>query len=353
MRSFFAKTATFLILFAFLTSPLVASDTFTDKDEWSESVCGDRVDSDFESVMDASGNPVFPGDNIVSNLPNNQVLAWGIASQENNSDLIETFVNGDLHGFIAREDEPVSFDLDPTQGPLEGFCFRHFGNSFQLTFFDGDTVVDTQTVFVDELITIDDEAFFGWTNTDGLNVTRIEMIALDPAGDIVSLFFISNFQFSFNGGNCNNDPTPQEQLDEVIANLDAIGPTGSSLNDYLIGCAIAYLECANNPVFFTEDGLLNNDIAYFFFAKTKVASFFLSNVDGIEAVDQALLDIQAALSNVVDMEIAAATAAGGDADDLASAAYLQADADALTVMGKFTFATKKRMFAWFCANYSY
>ena len=178
------------------------------------------------------------------------------------------------------------------------------------------------------------------------------MEALNPASDTNSLFFISNFQFSFNGGNCGTS-TPQEQLDEVIANLDAIGPTGSSFDDYLIGCAIAYLECANNPVFFTEDGLLNNNIAYFFFAKTKVASFFLCNVDGNAAVDQALLDIQAALFDVVEMEIAAATAAGGDADDLASAANFQADADALTVMGNFKFATKKRMFAWFCANYSY
>ncbi len=350
MKTFLAK-ATLLLLFSFVSSPLLASDVFTDKDSWRDSVCGEIVSTDFEALIDNSGNPL--AGSFFGPIPNDQVLGWGTLSQQGNApSAITAFASGGNRGGLSDETRSLDFDLDPTQDPIEGFCFKYIGNSFQVSFFDGATLVETQSVDVDGTITLaDDPAHFGWTNTDSLNVTRIEVIATDTTPDAAEIVFVLDGEFSF-GGSCNVDPTPQELLEQVITNLTAIGPTGDCKDDNRISTALYYLNCAADPAYFDENGLLNeNGCSYFW--NMKKASKLLNRVEGNAEVDQALMDIQALLTDVVENELAAAIASGGNPCDIETAENRQLAADAFAAAGNFKKATQKRKEAWAYAYCSY
>ncbi|MFK7769547.1 MAG: hypothetical protein AB8B55_20210 [Mariniblastus sp.] len=348
MRSFSTR-ATLLILFAYLTTSLVAStvsagDVFDDKDLWRASVCGNVIGTDFGSVVDFAGNSL--PDDFSGEIPTPQNLSYGVVSQEGNALGIRALSTNGSVGFVADFARSVDIDINPGLDPVEGVCFRVLQLDSIYKFYDGDTLVETQVAEYDATLTFDDApAYWGWTNTEGLNITRIEISGTEESNFAI----VIEGEISF-GGNCS--PSPEESLEEIIASLEAIGPTGCYFDDLRIDLATYFLGSAANPAFFNEDGSLNDNGCLFFWYAKKATSL-LSRVNGNADVDQAQMDIQAVLNSIVEGELAAAVAAGGDAYSIATAEDFLLQAEMFAAAGDYKRAARKSKWAWVFARCSY
>jgi len=206
--------------------------------------------------------------------------------------------------------------------------------------FAGDTLIETivPTPVLEQLVVEQ----ICWLNTDLENVTRIEYS--DSEG------IVCGFRFAFGEQGCNDMPTCRSLLQDVIADVRAIVPTEGSYDQQALDCAAAYLDCADHDFLWSNDDQINDRIVFFFLHK---ATKHLRFVTRSPEAAQARADIQGVLSCIVDTEIEAAAAAGGDSELIECAEYFQSSADAYQEVGFLRKATLLRKLAWLKAVWAY
>lgn len=157
---------------------------FVDRDEWNTAITGTVLDDDFNSLVNVDGDLVIDTPTLDSQfLTNPQQLAWGqlsailVPGPPDFQSLTANVNEGEAAVFLRGE--KLIFDLDPTLGQFEGFFTKVFNQDIRLSLFDGDTLVETLDE-PDFYIAPEDRfpGEFGWVNTTGLNVTRIEVTSL-------------------------------------------------------------------------------------------------------------------------------------------------------------------------------
>ena len=239
----YLRVAIFGLAILFTTSLATAQEVFTDCDAWADSVCGEIVDNDFQSLLDFNGE-VVAGDDTFTAGDVVQTLSWGelTFSTDVFTGLTIIRING-VNLVPFEVGSPLLFTPNSDQLPFEGVCFEYFANA-DITFraFDGDTVVETVTFpatspDADGGLIDGEPGIVGWQNTDGLNITSFEF-ELAEGG---TLGAIGAGEFSF-GEICPPEvpevPTCFDQLGQVKANTEALLPelTGSDL--YFAECAL-------------------------------------------------------------------------------------------------------------------
>ena len=327
-----------------------SGETFTDFAAFEAEVCGTIVGGGLDS--ENFTNRTILGD-VFSTFDSAQTIAGGQVESSGSIlfasvGLLSDFVESDaclVAGLAAgqAEDFSLTFTPDPASGNVEGFCIDYIGNPV-ITIFDGDTVVDTITAAPTAVGV--ETATICWLNTDLANVTRIQFD--DATESDISL--VCGFQFAFGEQGCNDVETCRSLLRDVIADVATIVPVEGTYDQQLLDCAIAYLGCADHDSLWINDDQVENCNVFFFLYK---ATKYLSFVSESSEATQAMADIQAVLSCLVDTEIAAAIAAGGDAGLIECAAYYQSCADAYQEVGFFRKAAVLRKLAWYKAVLAY
>lgn len=96
---------------------------------------------------------------------------------------------------IMPDSQTACFEVDAANGELEGFLLRTPGFfPPTVSLFDGDTLVETVPLAAgDSPFDLDAGVFFyGWTNTDGINVTKIQLDVIPTR-----LFVFEGIELSF------------------------------------------------------------------------------------------------------------------------------------------------------------
>lgn len=343
-------------------SSLLSAQTFTDFADFADEISGTIIIDDFVGLTD--GEAVEGG---AANF-GTQTRPWGTLGSSSDTFLgFNTTADGasgyDITIFDLDFSLPGSGDDTPASDPdfliftpdladdqLEGFCFDYRGSPV-ITIFNGTEVVDTIQAPASPGPGPQADLTICWLNTDLEDVTRIEVTTPFLVQENFSLpTVISSASFAFENVSAPPVDTCRSLLEDLILDLGSIESTGNNFDDQLINCALWYLECATNDSLWSDDDHL---ASCNFFYYTNFATKYLSWVSDNAEVTQALEDIQAVLSCVTENEIAAATEAGGNANNLEWAEYYQQCADYFQAIGNYRKASRLRKYAFACAFQSY
>ena len=283
-----------LTIFAGATS---ADQTFTDEAAFQSSLTGAQVQVDYSAL---SG--LGPIDEVVGPLSQPfGSLDFGASGFADSSGELPQVVPGfapDLTtpiGLLFDGSNCVQFNIDASNGPLEGFgVFAAGPLGVDITVYDGATVV-ASLAGVGTNATPED-TFFGWTNCNGASVTSIEVCSSDSTpfnaviGGTLSFSPVSN-----------EEPSCQAQLQSIIDGLMAL--SASEQDQYWIDYAISDLTCAQDSIYWADENLLS-DHGTGFFGNVFWATYSLECVADGALVSESLIEIQDLLSCVVEAEIA-------------------------------------------------
>lgn len=349
--SFFSTMASFLALVLVLAlapvTVLAQGETFIGMDTievFEATAPGIIIDDDFDSIVnDINGDPIEPVFNDDRNdagryfeLQNPLQLAWGEISApvSEDSDMPGLFSRGFVSFveglFRVGRNTPSSRESlvlelnNPLLRQLEGFAYSFRRGSRQtVSFYDGDTLIEEFTLddnnFPGFLETrrpsgsvVDPSAFsFAWINTDGRNVTRIE-IAIPPG---VVRLELSSMRFAFAEVlDAPVDPpvlTCFEQLTDVRLGVEALLETAESDDAAFLNAAASCIEWTQNDNFWVQPSS-NRLTAYgsSVFIGATYTILYLERVEDPQAdvlIDQ-LLDV---LDCIVENEIQYAIENGG------------------------------------------
>ena len=314
-------------LFCF-TSVLSAQQTFDNQADWEAAICGSVVggDIDFDSLVEESTSPFFPGTSISVFGP---MLSqeWGTLSNpvgflniRDEVDLLPTGClavsqqiteafrelaeTGELPDIILEDlppQEVLTLTPDTTQGDVEGFCIELITDDVAVNIFDGDTLVDTFTasgeaVTPDGFLVPNAGETTCWLNTNQANVTRIELVRLGSI-DICSASFSFKEDFVVDA-----EPSCQDQLQGVIDALRVKLDSAVGYDIDWIAAAIYELESAQDPLLWASEDLLS-DLGTVFFQHNFYATFYLESVEDEALVQSCLIGIQDLLGCTVDAEV--------------------------------------------------
>jgi hypothetical protein len=326
------RSAAYLLAFACLltllqTSANAQSLTFIDNNaltDWNNalpetaSVEGD----DYESIVDADGVPISEVNFEIGaiGLQNPQPLAWGSISG-NSMDPDGRLVFGAL--FTQRlgvAQDPILFGIgrltftfdNPDRGLLEGlFFFMNSNNSLAtIEFYNGDTLLESFEVDSEFRSSGFDETNpltfpFGWVNTDGLDVTRVDIL-----GPGVT---VSEAQFAFAEVPPVIPPamTCFDQLTDVRVAIEDLAAASEGSDAALLQCAADCVEWTQNDVFWVQPSS-NRLTAYggSVFIGAAYTVLYLENVDNPET-DIIIDELLAVLECIVENEINYAIENGG------------------------------------------
>ncbi|MEM9941959.1 MAG: hypothetical protein AAF939_10245 [Planctomycetota bacterium] len=358
--NYFTRFMLAIFSLALIHSTVVGGDTFTERADWQNAVCGTIVGDGFGELIDFTGQPFSSNPNFTVQFLPSQSTSWATITNTDGS-LPGIFAGKELGvgspvlvGVGGPENNPygnLDFTLNPDLGDLEGFYFNHIFGAVVVTMYDGDTVVDSFTTDLGD----DPSNFsnptvgFGWTNTDSLKVTKIRM-EFTSLGTDVSDIAIGFGEIAFDDGSCPSD----DALDGILEVLDAVAsipPTGNRFEDFALAYATSAISEAANPDFFTEDGLLTNQ-GQQIFSLLNQATRGLNWVSD-PAAQTAIDDIQQYLSDIVQAEIDSAVAAEGVPFLINVAESYLGLAEAYAAIGVPRTAIRLRSFSWFFARISY
>ena len=221
-----------------------------------------------------------------------------------------------LDSLIEIDSFTACLELDPADGQLEGFFI--FGNPpLTITLFDGDEAVE---ILNPPLVTgvgilgeISGVGFFGrpfgWTNADGINVTKIQFD--EPV--VFDFPVLGRLDVSFFPGTAPPPPaeTCFDQLEDVKAATEALLATATDADAYRLQSAFDCICWIQNDAFWVQpsgDRLTSYGSNVFLGGAYTIA--FLEHVSDPQAdviIDQ-LLDV---LECLVDREIEYAIENGG------------------------------------------
>ena len=325
-----------LLIFVTATSCFAQGDAFTDEASFDASLTGSLcLEFDYSSIG-AGGDQVFGPvvqpfgsfDFIDSNFFPSGSIDFPTAGT----------TGTEVNAISLPNDNCLVINFDSAVGQLDGFGFEFVEFSgIQLTVFDTNNnvvcshVLDGSDPFADPDIT----GFFGWTNTDGVDVDRVELCS-------------EQLVFGIAGGKATfiEDVSTDcsSMLAGIVTDLEALLPTGDSYDDNLIQCAIDNLNVIQDPIFWSDDNRLSG-YGLTFFLGANYATCCLDYVNTVD-VQQQLTDIQAVLSCIATAEIQAAIDRGGDQSAIDYAIYLEGCAQAFEDAGLFYEAVFFRKHAW-------
>lgn len=305
-----------VVVLAFSPTLIFAQgEVFTDCDAWSEAVCGNILDDDYDSFVDENGDLI--SDNFNSGIPTPQTVTWGQVSQDGNDPPAVSYVNvATAQGILFSGQRPAVFTPDTIAlGQLKGICFTYRGVDEEgagvtFTAFDGDTPVATHVLPVPANDANGNavDATFGWINSEGVNVTRFEFASF---GDGAS-GFVGNGQLSFDDGCDPLEATCFEQLAVVEGNVAAFLETLTGNDAYFARGSLDCINWMQNDCFWEQPS--GNRLTRYggsMFIGAAYAVCYLEWVDHPEA-DVLIDELVAVLECIVDHEIAYAIANGGN-----------------------------------------
>ena len=217
----------FLIVFP----ATLSAQTFTDNDAWRAATCGQIVEDEIidriTEYMTANG--LDPNVDDVSAIPLSMPtdLGWGTFTSFGFGDnAFFNFASVNSRGFIIdeREFNSVTNDLErtfyldpePALGAVEGFSFHYGSEGFNIDIYDGTTLVESLHA-PDSGGT--DFADFGWINTNGINITRLEIYSSPDNVGGNTVTFISGVDFSF-GQACPPNVSFFDQLTDIKVDVE-------------------------------------------------------------------------------------------------------------------------------------
>ena len=288
-------------------------EVFTDCDAWTAAVCGEIIDDDFESLVDLNGDLLT--EDQLSFGTGNQVLSWASVTSPETTDL-NIFRENGTNNLFTDNRSPLVFDLNADLLPFEGFCFDYASDG-EVTFsgFAGDTLVVTETMPATGV----DFSFvenFGWRDTEGLGITRIEIsVAVTAEGETSTIVF-GNGQVSF-GEICDPEPEPEpptcfEMLGDVKTNTQALLPSLSGDDLYFAESALDCIWWMRSDSFWEQPS--GNRLTRYggtLFVGAAYTILYLEWVDD-PAADVLIDELTEVLECIVDNEILYAIENDGD-----------------------------------------
>jgi hypothetical protein len=208
------------------------------------------------------------------------------------------------------EGAPIAHNLNPALGILEGFCFRYANLSADIRVYDGDTVVDSFTTVPGQFSVDAPETFICWENTNGVNVTRVEVETRSGQADVNSALFIIDGEFRFE---CDPEPTATcfSQLADVQAGVAALLADADDSDAYWAEGALDCIEWMQDDIFWDPSGDRLTQYGGTMFIGAAYTVCYLEYVDD-PAADLLIDELLAVLECIVDNEIAYAIENGGN-----------------------------------------
>ena len=342
MKHFYSLT--FLLATIFVASTATGQE-FEDRDAWLAALKGIVIEDDFERLGEETevlefndlGDPIDLAYGQISTTdPDNGVFFANVVGDS--APLISNFNFVDDN--LVFTDFVVTPDTE-TNGELEGFCLCYAVDPFiddfsvgaVIELFNGNDLVST--LELSPTVNVDAEINFCWINDTGSTITSFNIV----------------FEENQTGAVCDIDvafcPVVDDscrgQIQNLIADLESLLPTGSDSDDYLIQEALVDLNAIDDDALF--DGDLLNEFGLYFFFRAKFGVFFLQHVYDSDVSAQ-IDAFNAIVQCVTQAAIDEAIIRGGDQDFIDFAIDLEDFAQYLEDSGYFLDAIFFRKFAW-------
>ncbi len=217
----------------------------------------------FESIVNVDG-VVIEGSGLgLSEIAQPQQFAWGQLSSTATPGT-EEFVGFQVTFFGVPQPVSVSlvnnaraiFDLDPSLGQVDGLFFQGRDGALQIRLFDGDTLVATLLESEFDPVRVDGMRDYGWINSNGLNVTRFEIL-VEPTPGRSSIPTIANLDFAFIP--LDEAPAPPapadtcfQRLADVRAEIETLLASSEGKDAVLLQGALDLVTFSQDDVFWVQ-----------------------------------------------------------------------------------------------------
>ena len=351
MKRYLSPPTTFLAMWAFAallisstaSAQVVPSETDIGQivgsfDDFLAETTGTLVCEDIPALLDTSGNPILLSPLEGAPLQASQPIASGQLSFEDDIRFLQFPEDGVIIPSLSfssplGDPQPLVLDLDPDLGKVEGLYLE--GTGVTISLFDGDTLLDTFT----SAFPVEDDSVpgiivvrtpfpptnreFGFINTQGLNITRVELSGIDVSNlaelspgldrDFIGAV-IRDLKVSF----CEPEPEPEPEIDtcfdqlaDVKAEVEALLATSTGKDARLLASVVDCICWTQHDCFWVQpSGDRLTAYGSNVFLGNAYSILYLEHVSDPQA-DVIIDQLLAVLECLVDREIEYAIANGG------------------------------------------